>query len=297
MPVTTPSAAPVTAPGTARSAFVEATRNALQEVLSQALSPDWKVEAGPEETAALEAEASAFIGLLVTGVIAGQAGLLLARADAALIGCTFVGDTSQPSPEYGEEQREAVEELLRQVFGLATTALQARFGQLWIEVDRAVPVSEPSQRVRLLVTSESRPSPLVLELWISAELTNSLAAADRMPAAPAPGTPDPPGATTEVESQDGPADLSVLAGVEVEITLRFGHCWLPLREITQFTSGSVVELDESVAEPVEVVVGDRVIARGEIVSVDGCYGVRITDTPEPHPAQAAAESLAAGASP
>jgi flagellar motor switch protein FliN/FliY len=93
-------------------------------------------------------------------------------------------------------------------------------------------------------------------------------------------------------SQDDVTDLSLLAGVEVEITLRFGHRWLTLREIAELTSGAVVELDESVAEPVEVVVGDRVIARGEIVSVDGCYGVRITETPEPHPAK----SLAAGAS-
>jgi flagellar motor switch protein FliN/FliY len=297
MPVTSSKIAPVTTPGTARSAFVEATRSALQEVLSQALSPDWKVEPGPPEAAALEAEASAFIGLLVTGVIAGQAGLLLSQADAALIGCTFVGDTSQPSPEYGDEQREAVEELLRQVFGLATTALQAKFGQLWIEVDRAVPVSEPFQRSTFLVTADSRPSPLVLELWMSAELTDSVAAADQMPASPTPGTPDPPpGATTEGEAQ-GAADLRVLAGVEVEITLRFGHRWLPLREIVELTYGSVVELDESVAEPVEVVVGDRVLARGEIVSVDGCYGVRITETPEPHPATAAAESLSVGTSP
>jgi flagellar motor switch protein FliN/FliY len=297
MPGAATSTAPVNPPGTAGNAFVEATQNALQDVLAQALSPEWKVELGPPEAAALEAEASAFIGLLVTGVVAGQAGVMLSRADAALIGCAFVGDTSHPSPEYGDEQREAVEELLRQVFGLATTALQAKFGQLWIEVDRAVPVAEPSQRTTLLVTSDSRPSPLVLELWMSAELTDSFAAADQMPANPASDAADAPQATTEAESQDGPADLSVLAGVEVEIMLRFGHRWLPLKEIAELASGSVVELDESVAEPVEVVVGDRVLARGEIVSVDGCYGVRISETLDPHPATAAAGSLAAPASP
>jgi flagellar motor switch protein FliN/FliY len=288
---------PLTAPSTALSSFVEATRNALQDVLSQALSPDWKVAVGPEEAAALEADASAFIGLLVTGVVSGQAGLLLPRADAAVIACTFVGDTSQTSPEYGDEQREAVEELLRQAFGLATTALQAIFGQLWIEVDQAVPVAEPSQRIRLIVTSDSRPSPMAFELWLSAELTNSLSAADQKPADLAPETRDQPPATADVQSQDGPADLSALAGVEVEITLRFGHRWLPLRGIAELTAGSIVELDESVAEPVEVVVGDRVIARGEIVSVDGCYGVRITDTSDSHSGKAAAESLAASALP
>jgi len=264
-------------------------------VLPQALSPDWKVQVGAEEGTALAAETSAFVGLLVTGTISGKAGLLLARADAAMIARAFVGEPPQEAADFGAEQREAVEELLRQVFALATTALEAKFDQVWIQLDNAVPVPEPSQRISFLVTSDSKPSPLVFELRMSPELTDSLAAADRAPAAP--DAPEPPRAAAESKSQDGSADLSLLAGVEVLITLRFGHRSLPLKEITELTAGAVVELDESVAEPVEVVVGDRVIARGEIVSVDGCYGVRITDTLEPQPAPAAPELLAPGSLP
>jgi len=265
----------------------------LQDVLSQALSPDWKVQVGTEEPAALAAETSAFVGLLVTGTISGNAGLLLARADAAMIARAFVGEPPQESAEFGEEQREAVEELLRQVFALATTALEATFDQVWIQLDKAVSVAEPCQRVSFLVTSDSRPEPMVFELRLSPELTNSLAAADSAPAIPSPDAPEQPRAAADLPSQDATPDLSVLAGVEVLIMLRFGHRLLSLKEITNLTAGSVVELDESLAEPVEVVVGERVIARGEIVSVDGCYGVRITDTLEPHPV-AAAESLATG---
>ena len=120
---------------------------------------------------------------------------------------------------------------------------------------------------------------------MSAELADSLIAADQAPSASDGPAPLP--VTSDAQSQDVPADLSVLAGVEVEIMLRFGHRRLPLREITTFSSGAVVELDESVAEPVEVVVGDRVVARGEIVSVDGCYGVRITETSDLNLAEAA----------
>jgi flagellar motor switch protein FliN/FliY len=130
---------------------------------------------------------------------------------------------------------------------------------------------------------------------LSSELANSLAASDSAPAALAPDAAEPPRAAAGSPSQDGALDLSVLAGVEVQITLRFGHRSLPLKEIANLAAGSVVELDESLAEPVEVVVGERVIARGEIVSVDGCYGVRITDTLEPH--VATPESLATGALP
>lgn len=273
------------ASGTSQGVFVEATRNALQDVLSQALSPDWRVQVAAEGTAALEIGTSAFFGLLVTGTISGKAGLLLSQANAALIARAFVGEPPQETADFSDEQREAFEELLRQVFGLATTALKDRFDQVWIEIDRAVPVAEPSRRITLLATSDSGPSTVAFELWMSSELADSLLVADQAPSAPDGLAPCP--VTSDAQSQDRPSDLSVLAGVEVEITLRFGHRRLPLRGIAALSPGSVVELDESVAEPVEVVVGDRVMARGEIVSVDGCYGIRITETSD-HLAEAAA---------
>jgi len=262
----------VTAPGTSRGLFLEVLRSALQEVLSQALSPDWRVQIGSEEVAMPAPEAAASVGLLVTGTISGSAGLSLAKADAAMIARAFVGEPPQEAAEFGDEQREAIEELLRQVFALATTALEASFDQVWVQLDKAISVGAEGERVSFLVASDSRPTPLVLELKIGLELTNSFAAADSAPpvSAPSPAQlPEPPNC----------ADLSVLAGVEVLITLRFGHRSLALNEIAKLTVGSVVELDESLADPVEILVGERVIGRGEIVSVDGCYGVRITETP------------------
>jgi len=262
-------------------------RKAFEDVLSQALSPDWKVQIG-SEAPALAAETAVFTGLLVTGTISGNAGLLIAPADAAMIARAFMGEPPQEAAEFGDEQREAVQELLRQVFALATTALEATFEQVWVQLDKAITVAEPRERISLLVSSDSRPSPLVFELQISSDLANSLAAADRASATPTPAATVPPRTPPSAPPpEENPPDLSALAGVEVLITLRLGHRSLALREIANLATGSVVELDESLAEPVEILVGERVIARGEIVSVDGCYGVRITDTLEPH-------SLAAG---
>jgi flagellar motor switch protein FliN/FliY len=50
---------------------------------------------------------------------------------------------------------------------------------------------------------------------------------------------------------------------------------VPLKEILKLNSGSIVELDRAVTEPVEVIVNNCVIARGEVVVVEGNYGVRI----------------------
>lgn len=76
-------------------------------------------------------------------------------------------------------------------------------------------------------------------------------------------------------------NLDLVLDVELNATLRFGQRQLPLREIVELSSGSVVELDRQVDEPVELVLDGRVIARGEAVIIDGNYGMRITEILHP----------------
>jgi flagellar motor switch protein FliN/FliY len=74
----------------------------------------------------------------------------------------------------------------------------------------------------------------------------------------------------------GDRNLGLVMDVELNVTLRFGQRQLALREVLELTSGSVVELDRQVDEPVELVLDGRVVARGEAVIIDGNYGMRIT---------------------
>jgi len=64
--------------------------------------------------------------------------------------------------------------------------------------------------------------------------------------------------------------------VELEATIRFGGRHLPLREILSMSVGSVVELDKRIDEPAELLVAGRLIAMGEVVVVDGSFGLRVT---------------------
>jgi flagellar motor switch protein FliN/FliY len=77
------------------------------------------------------------------------------------------------------------------------------------------------------------------------------------------------------------ANLDLVMDVELNVTLRFGQRQLSLREVLDLTSGSVVELDRQVDEPVELVLDGRVVARGEAVIIDGVYGMRITQVLQP----------------
>lgn len=69
--------------------------------------------------------------------------------------------------------------------------------------------------------------------------------------------------------------MELLLDVELPVSVSFGSAQLPLKDVLKLTSGSIVELDRSISEPVEVIINNCIIARGEVVVVEGNYGVRI----------------------
>ena len=83
-------------------------------------------------------------------------------------------------------------------------------------------------------------------------------------------------------SDGGPvAGMELLYDIELEATLQFGSRELPLREVLELGPGDVVELDRHVSEPVDLVVGDRIVARGEVVVSSGNFALRITEVVTP----------------
>lgn len=77
-----------------------------------------------------------------------------------------------------------------------------------------------------------------------------------------------------------PRDLRLLADVEVQLAVQLGRVRLPLRELLTLDTGSVVELDRSAESPVDVLVNGTLVARGEVVVIEGEFGVRITSIVE-----------------
>ncbi len=75
--------------------------------------------------------------------------------------------------------------------------------------------------------------------------------------------------------------VELLLDVELEAALRFGCRELPLGEILDLGPGDVVELDRHIADPVDLIVGDKIVARGEVVLVNGNFGLRVTEVAEP----------------
>jgi flagellar motor switch protein FliN len=81
--------------------------------------------------------------------------------------------------------------------------------------------------------------------------------------------------------EEAPKNIERLLEVELDVVVRFGMTQIPLRDVVRVGVGTIIELDRTVDEPVELLVNGRLLARGEVVLVDGYYGVRITEIGAP----------------
>ena len=69
----------------------------------------------------------------------------------------------------------------------------------------------------------------------------------------------------------------MLMHVQVPVSVSFGGTQIRMKDLLNLTAGSVVELDQALHDTVEVRINNRLIARGEVVAVDGHYGVRVLE--------------------
>ena len=77
----------------------------------------------------------------------------------------------------------------------------------------------------------------------------------------------------------GDIDLDMLMDVPVTMTVEVGRKSLTIKELLSLTPGSVVSFDRSVTEPMDIMINGTLVARGEVVSADGKFGLRLVDGP------------------
>ena len=102
--------------------------------------------------------------------------------------------------------------------------------------------------------------------------------------APAPSTaPSPPPAPASFPSLDGggaapaPKNIDFILDIPMQVTVQVGSTKMVIRELLQLGQGSVIELEKLAGEPMEVLVNNKLVARGEVVVVNEKFGVRLTD--------------------
>lgn len=71
-------------------------------------------------------------------------------------------------------------------------------------------------------------------------------------------------------------NLDVVLDVKVQVTVQLGSCELPMRDIFELSSGSVLQLKQQAKDPVGLYVNGRLIAYGEVVVVEDNFGIKVT---------------------
>ena len=79
------------------------------------------------------------------------------------------------------------------------------------------------------------------------------------------------------EPGDNLANLAALMDVQLAVSIRFGETEMLLEDVIKLGIGSVIELNSAVDEPVKLIVNGHCFARGEVVTVDAFYGIKITE--------------------
>ena len=186
----------------------------------------------------------------------------------------FMSEPATPDAEVSSDHREATLELLHQIGGVVATALKSGWAEVQLRLDSSAgaPSWSASSSAWLRAADDGSAA-----AWVEMQLSAALVAALRTEKTAAAKPADPPSTPLPLSPEQSKIKLDLLMDVELAVTLRFGSRQLLLREVLDLVPGAVVELDRQVDEPVDVLLDGRLVARGEVVVLDGNYGLRVTE--------------------
>jgi flagellar motor switch protein FliN len=249
-----------------RGRFVSAWAAAMGVVLSQISGATWNPEV-VESPAACDGSADVRLQFSVEKALSGAIDLGLSFADASSLVTCFTGDDAPA--EWSSGQMEGLEELFRQFAGQFSATVKPIVGEVQLRMV-SIDSSRFSAHGAAVVLTDAKQKRLKVTISMDDQLLTQLDSQQRGHDANA--------------SPLVPANLDLLMDVELAVTLRFGQRHLLLQDILELQSGSVIELDREIQDPVELLLDGRVLARGNVVVVDGNYGLRVSEivsaTPE-----------------
>jgi flagellar motor switch protein FliN len=139
-----------------------------------------------------------------------------------------------------------------------------------------------------LMASTSNKANYTVEFYFSPDLCLMLEEGSKVPAAkpPAAKPAAPPAASAPATKEDPFAaapkpnyskNIDRIMDIDLPLTVSFGRTRMLLKDVMKLGTGSIIELDRTADDPVDLWVNDKKVARGEVVIIGGNYGVRITE--------------------
>lgn len=256
-----------------RDLWVDCLSRVLGQVAGFAVSVQPETES-PGVPSGGQAEVWAVFAL--AKALRGEMAVLSTEAGAVQLAQVLMAEPPDATVPFDAGRRDAFDEIMRQVAGLIATGLKSPAeGEVEIKLSSAsAPLWKDAARTPIRISGEKF-TPFQLILTASPELVNSFPASGTEAPPPAAAI-EKPSAQPELSTAQN-ANLELVLDVSLDATICFGRREMLLREVLELHPGAAVSLDRHVEEPVELLVGGRVVARGEVVIVDGNYGLRVTE--------------------
>ncbi|HUM04070.1 MAG TPA: FliM/FliN family flagellar motor switch protein [Terriglobales bacterium] len=193
-----------------------------------------------------------WLAITFAGVMEGEAALVISAEDARTLFAK--AESGEPSATPA-----SLQDALRQSVALALSAFQEQHGKLMAKTEVAQTPAWVSEKVLVLTASADGKPGLRASLLCGPNLRINQIVEEQ----------------PRMESKNETLNLVMEAGLDV--SLRFGQQRLTLGRLAELGPGAVVELDRRLHDPVELVLNGKVLARGEVMVVDGNYGLRVTE--------------------
>ncbi|RUM44099.1 MAG: flagellar motor switch protein FliY [Hydrogenimonas sp.] len=226
----------------------------------------------------------------VTGDLSGQMAVAISPMLGTALADMMLGGEGDSKESMNSDDLNAVKEMIANIFGALSTAMKAQKDSptLYFEIvdvrfydeGEEIDITEYATLLAynfslgvisgifiVLLDPNLRP---LLEQERIPEMTTSSSESDFMRPQPALEEESHP-----VE-QDDMKNIGLLLDVKLPLRVRVGSKKMLLKDVLSMDIGSVIELDQLANEPLEILVDDKVIAYGEVVIVDGNFGVQIT---------------------
>lgn len=203
----------------------------------------------------------------------------------------FIGGTGLRSTELSADHRDAVAEIFNQLGGGINTKLRSDLGvPVGLGSFEVIDLSQPGESKRIGSLAGFVPvngtefsfkiGTLSVKFYMAAPALD-VDEPEQQQAAAAPARASRAAAESHVEDSQAvratPGNLDLLMDVTLPVTVRLGQTSMILRDVMRLGTGSLIELNKTENEPVDFLVNDKILAKGEVVVVEGNYAIRIIE--------------------
>jgi flagellar motor switch protein FliN/FliY len=253
--------------------FMQLWADSASSVMGQITSGAFPVNVTDQEPVGSVPAAPTDLYLTITaaGAARGEMSLRLPSAVALQLAKTLSGEADAEIAELTANDRSELEELFRQIAGHVSDAAKEKWKEVPITVVSGEAPSWSPGASGWLLSAAGAPFTIEMEWRLSSALATSLQAAWQEPTLGSDAT------QSSTTSDPAGSKYDLLMNVELELTLRFGERDMFLRDILELGAGSVLELDREIQDPADLLLDGKLIARGEVVVVDGNFGLRVTE--------------------